>query len=76
MTAVKPPRKLKKQAHKCFGYHSRTVTPDMVEDGTAKGKRAGDKQVHPKAYKDGLCDHRTRAEIRNAEFRRRPDDID
>lgn len=67
---VKPPRKLKKQPRKCFGTHSRIVTQDMVDDGTSKGKRVGDKQVHPRAYKLGLVDHRNRAEIRNAEFRR------
>ena len=58
------------KAHKCFGLHSRIVTAEMVEQGTTKGKRVGDKQIHPDNYHCGEAESRTKAEKLNAALRK------
>lgn len=72
------PRKLKNLSHKCFGLHSRIVDAEAVADGTARGRRVGDKQIAPGCYgrkgHSGPCDFRTRAEKRNADERRTDND--
>lgn len=60
-------RKLKKQSHKCFGTESRIVDGKYVKPIDAGGRSVGSKQIHPRDYKEGQCDWRSRAEKRNAD---------
>ncbi len=72
--AVAPPiRKIASKSHRCFGTHSRMLTPEMIDASSrlqASGRRAGSKQIAPGEYGRQKSDFRTRAERKNAAERR------
>jgi hypothetical protein len=62
-------RKIKHKTHKDFGSHSFIAPERMVVNGRVRN--AGDKVVHWGDYgkKNNALDHRSRAELRNADER-------